>query len=260
MTASISELAALLDDAQRTAHEVPQLDAALPIEDAYKVQHEILTKHLDRGETYIGPKLGFTSKAKMEQMGVDEIIVGFLTDAMDHPADEELVLEGFVHPRIEPELVFKLGPAVEVEDGDTVESLAAKLEAAVTHVAAGMEVIDSRYKDFKFSLSDVVADNTSAAKFVTGQWVEYPREIGGLDVAFSVDGEVVGHATTDAILGDPREAFPQLAQMMLNYGITVPAGAIILGGSMVEAQWLKPGQVIENRIDTFAPLSVRVAQ
>ena len=222
MTASISELATLLDDAQRTAHEVPQLDAALPIEDAYKVQHEILTKHLDRGETYIGPKLGFTSKAKMEQMGVDEIIVGFLTDAMDHPADEELVLDGFVHPRIEPELVFKLGPAVEVEDGDTVESL--------------------------------------AAKFVTGQWVEYPREIGGLDVAFSVDGEVVGHATTDAILGDPREAFPQLAQMMLNYGITVPAGAIILGGSMVEAQWLKPGQVIENRIDTFAPLSVRVAQ
>lgn len=255
----LNAIAHTLDEAQALARETEQLDAELHIDQAYEIQSKILTARTERGENYIGPKLGFTSKAKMEQMGVNNIIVGFLTDSMHHAADEPLSLDGLIHPRIEPELVFKVGQEITPNEGESAEELAKRLREATTHVAAGMEVIDSRYKNFKFSLADVVADNTSAAKFIVGDWQEFPREVAGLDVKFLIDGEEVGSATTDAILGNPLEAFDQLAEMILKYGFEVPAGAVILAGSVTAAQWLKPGQNIEARIEGFEPLQVAIA-
>lgn len=258
MTIDIAHLARTLDQAQTSATATPQLGDELTIEDAYAVQREILRMHRDRGETYVGPKLGFTSQAKMEQMAVSDIIVGFLTREMEQPADRPLSLAGLIHPRIEPELVFRLGQAVQPEPGEDAASLAQRLRESTDAVAAGMEVIDSRYENFKFSLSDVVADNTSAARYVVGEWQDFPRPLAGLAVEFEIDGGVVERGVSEAILGDPLLAFDQLATMTLKHGFELPAGAPILAGSMTPAHYLQPGQQVVARIDTFAPLSVTV--
>lgn len=259
MTNNLSKIAATLDHARSTATAVAQLDSDLSLDDAYAIQSFILQERIAAGETYVGPKLGFTSRSKMEQMGVSDVIVGFLTKEMEHDSKRELDLDGLIHPRIEPELVFRLREKVEVRAGDTPQSLARRIRENVDAVAVGMEVIDSRYQDFKFSLSDVVADNTSAAKFVVGQWQDFPRELGNLAVELHIDGEQVESSTTNAILGDPLDAFDQLASMTLRYGFKLPAGGTILAGAMTAAHWLKPGQSIEVRVESFPPISLAIS-
>ncbi|RSZ61821.1 4-oxalocrotonate decarboxylase [Corynebacterium hylobatis] len=229
------------------------------MDDAYAIQARNLRSRVASGESYIGPKLGFTSKSKMEQMGVSDVIVGFLTAEMKHPADRPLSLAGLIHPRIEPELVFRLGQPVELRADDTPESLSLRIRESVDAVAVGMEVIDSRYRNFKFSLSDVVADNTSAAEFIVGEWQDFPRELRGLPVEFLINDEPVEGSTTDAILGDPFIVFDQLATMTLRYGFELPADAPILAGAMTAAHWLESGQRVETRVEGFPALSVTVA-
>ncbi|MCS5478636.1 4-oxalocrotonate decarboxylase [Corynebacterium sp. YIM 101645] len=259
MTRDLASIAAELDNARATATSVAQLATDLTLDNAYAIQARNLRSRVAAGERYIGPKLGFTSKSKMEQMGVSDVIVGFLTAEMEHRADQPLELEGLIHPRIEPELVFRLGQTVEVRADDTSESLSRRIRESVDAVAVGMEVIDSRYRDFKFSLSDVVADNTSAAQFIVGQWQDFPRELRGLPVEFLINGETVESSTTDAILGDPFVAFDQLATMTLRYGFELPAGAPILAGAMTAAHWLESGQRVKVRVERFPALSVAVA-
>ncbi|WP_018296866.1 2-keto-4-pentenoate hydratase [Corynebacterium lubricantis] len=256
-TAGITEIAKQLDTAKTSATATPQLGAELTISQAYEVQAEQLRLHRDRGEKYLGPKLGFTSHAKMEQMGVDSIIVGFLTDAMELDGSQPIGLEGYIHPRIEPELVFRLGDEVVPSAEDSPEELADRIRAATTDVAVGMELIDSRYEDFKFSLTDVVADNTSAAGFIVDKWQSFPRELSGLAVEFEINGDVAETATSDAILGNPDNAFLELAKMALTYEIELSAGAIILAGAMTSAVWLAPNQTVTARVEGFPELTVR---
>lgn len=258
MTTNIKSLALQLEQARNTTTPTTQLNEAISIDDAYAIQAEMLRTRQEAGEAYIGPKLGFTSKSKMEQMGVSDIIVGFLTDEMWISADAPISLSGLIHPRIEPELVFKLSSAVVPAEDDDVQSLADKIIAATDSVAVGLEVIDSRYENFKFNLSDVVADNTSAARFIVGPWQAFPRDIGGLDVDFLIDGESVETSTTDSILGDPLEAFQHLASMTLRYDFKLPSEAIILAGSMTPAHWIHPGQQIKACVQGFPALSVTV--
>lgn len=259
MSTDIARLARTLDDAQTSATATAQLGDSLSIEDAYAVQREILRLHLERGETYAGPKLGFTSTAKMEQMGVSDIIVGFLTREMELYVGQPISLDELIHPRIEPELVFRLAHDVHPETGEDAGTLAARIRRATDAVAAGMEVIDSRYENFKFTLSDVVADNTSAARFVVGEWQDFPRPLSGLSVEFEIDGDIVEHGVSDAILGDPLRAFDQLASMTVKYGFALPAGAPILAGSMTPAVYLEQGQHVVARIESFPDLTVDVA-
>lgn len=256
---NITAIAERLDIAKTTVIATPQLETVITIDEAYKVQFDQLRRHQERGERYLGPKLGFTSRSKMEQMGVDSIIVGFLTDAMELDPAVPVELGSYIHPRIEPELVFRLEQAVPAQPDEDPQSLADRIRAATVQAAVGMEIIDSRYKDFKFSLTDVVADNTSAAGFVIGQWHSYPRQLSGLTVEFEVEGQVIHTATTNAILGDPEEAFLELAKMILEFGFELPAGAIILAGSMTPAASLDAGQVVTARVGDFPELIIRTA-
>lgn len=259
MSEKLAEIARRLEAARSESSPIDQLDSRLTIDEAYAVQAINLRSRVDAGEIYVGPKLGFTSKSKMEQMGVSDVIVGFLTEGMEQKSTELLSLGDLIHPRVEPELVFRLGREVNVRDGDTQETLAERIRDSVDGVAVGLEVIDSRYKDFRFSLSDVVADNTSAAKFVVGAWQEFPREIRGLPVELYINHELVEKATTDAILGNPNIVFEQLASMTLRYDFALPTGATILGGAMTSARWLSAGQRIEVCVGGFPTLSLTVA-
>ncbi|MER6877160.1 4-oxalocrotonate decarboxylase, partial [Amycolatopsis sp. NPDC000673] len=216
---TIEERAALLDQATATGQAIPQLTSSEPMSlaTAYAVQHAGIALRERRGEKLAGVKLGFTSKAKAEQMGVSDVIIGSLTDRMRIEDGGTFDVGRGVHPRIEPEVAFRLGP-----DGELVA------------VAPALEIIDSRYRDFRFSLADVVADNTSASAFVVGPWSKIDQ-VDALSVELLFDGEIVASGSTADILGDPLRALPAAQRMAAAYGHRLLGGSVLLAGAATAA-------------------------
>jgi 2-oxo-3-hexenedioate decarboxylase len=215
----------------------PELDLAT----AYEVQDALLAKKIAAGERLVGVKLGLTSRAEQERMGIGSPLTAWLTDAMVLAAGTPIPLGELIHPRAEPEIVFVLGERL---SGPGVT--AAKAMAAVKSVYAGIEVIDSRYLDFEFTLPDVVADNASAARFVLGGKEFAPAD---LDLVLEgcllqVGGEVVDSATGAAILGHPAEALAMAANSLAGRGIALEPGWLVLTGGLTDAVPVEPGRQI----------------
>lgn len=246
----------LLDAESRRAPVSPLTDAepALSLEDAYAIQDEFLARRLARGERLVGAKVGLTSRAKQQAMGVAEPVYGWLTDAMVHAAEAPLMLGELIHPRVEPEIVFVLGarltgPGVTAQDVLT----------ATAAVCCGLEVIDSRYEEFRFTLPDVVADNASAARFVLG-----PRRVapGGLDLALVgcllEDGpDLVATAAGAAVVGHPAESVALLANHLGRRGRSLEAGWVVLSGGLTDAVRLAPGSHVSATFGHLGRVGVR---
>ncbi|WP_327673352.1 MULTISPECIES: 4-oxalocrotonate decarboxylase [unclassified Streptomyces] len=236
---TVDELAARLDDAQRSVADTPSLADTHPltIGDAYAVQKALLARRVVRGERRTGVKLGFTSKAKMEQMGVSEIIVGELTDGMCVADGGTADLSRFIHPKVEPEVAFRIARDVDVDSPDTDTDT--DITACVDAVAPALEIIDSRYRDFRFTYEDVVADNTSAAGYVIGPWQPL-RDVSDLPVRLrGENGEAAG--STAAILDGPLNALRALLDMARRRGFALRAGDVVLAGAATAAIPLTPG-------------------
>ncbi|WP_338749454.1 2-keto-4-pentenoate hydratase [Janibacter alittae] len=236
-------------DRVKFTDEWPELDVAT----GYEIQDLTLRRRLDRGEHLVGIKLGLTSRAKQQRMGVDTPFVAWLTDAMVLPAGDPVPQDALIHPRIEPELVFVMGERLE---GPGVT--AAQAMAAVSHVLGGAEIIDSRYRDFKFAAGDVIADNASSGAYVTGPVSLPPSELDlSLEaVLVEVDGEVVDSATGAAVQGHPGEALALAANDLATRGHAIEAGWIVLTGGMTDAQFAPPGSSVACHFTNLG--SVRV--
>ncbi len=225
----------------------------LSIDDAYAIQAALLERMLARGDSLAGAKLGLTSAAKQEQMGVDEPVYGWVpASSMLH--SEDVPLGELIHPRCEPELVFILaqdlaGPGV----------TAADVLDATDQVVGGIEVIDSRYEAFSFTLPDVIADNTSAARVAIGADGIGPRDadLTTLGCVFEVDGEVTGTATGAALLGDPAACVAMLANHLGRHGQKLEAGWLIMAGAATDARPLSPGIVATARYSHLGSVTVR---
>ncbi len=153
-----------------------------------------------------------------------------------------------IHPRIEPEIVFVLGERLE---GPGVT--AARALAAVESVYGGAEVIDSRYRDFRFTLPDVIADNASSGAFVTGPIGLPPAE---LDLALEavlveVDGAIVDSATGAAVQGHPAEALALAVNDLGRRGLALEPGWVVLTGGMTDAVFVPPGTTVGCHFTTL---------
>jgi 2-oxo-3-hexenedioate decarboxylase len=241
------DFAARLDAARREGEllEADAIDADLSTEDAYAVQARLLELRRGAGERLIGHKLGFTSVAKQEQMGVFEPITGFLTDAMLVPVGK-LELAGMRQPRVEPEIAFRLGADLGGPEVDRAAVLAATAE-----VLAAIEVLDSRYRDFRFTLPTVVADNTSAARFVLAEEGLAPDalDLVAERVEFTVAGGGARTATGEDVLGDPAEAVAWLARRT-----PLEAGQVVLSGGMMDATAVSPGDTVRAAYSTLGEI------
>jgi 2-oxo-3-hexenedioate decarboxylase len=215
----------------------PELDLAT----AYEVQDALLAKKIAAGEQLVGIKLGLTSRVKQERMGIDSPLTAWLTDAMVLEAGKPIPLGELIHPRVEPEIVFVLGERL---SGPGVT--AAKAMSAVKSVYAGIEVIDSRYLDFEFTLPDVVADNASASRFVLGGKEFAPADLDLVLEAclLQVGGEVVDSATGAAVQGHPAEALALAANSLAGRGIALEPGWFVLTGGLTDAVAAEPGRQI----------------
>ena len=252
-TVSVRETADYLDGARLRVEAVPQLPARLALADAYEIQHAVVGRRLSRGERLAGTKLGMTSRAKMAQMGISEVICGQVTDAMLVPDGASVDLTRLIHPRVEPEVVFRLARDVAPTEPDV------DIVACVDALAPGLEIIDSRYADFRFSLPDVVADNTSAALVVVGPWrpldAAMRDALGGLRVELVIDDRVAEWGTTGEILGHPLDALRALVPLARERSFPLTAGQVVLAGAATAAAPLRPGRV-EARVAGLGTVSV----
>jgi len=235
---NLHNLAKKVDDAAKNARAISQLSAqghALTLAQAYQVQDLSVARRIERGEKQIGIKMGFTSRAKMIQMGVEDMIWGPLTDQMMIEEGGEVALSGFIHPRVEPEIAFLLKSPI------SGNMTLAQVMAAVEAVAPALEIIDSRYDNFKFSLEDVIADNCSSTGFTIGAWQTPSADLSNLGMVMEFDGKAVQIGSSAAILGNPYRSLAAAARVAGEAGKTLPAGSIVLAGASTAAQAITPG-------------------
>ncbi len=159
----------------------------------------------------------------------------------------------YVHPRIEPELAFLMKREL------SGEVSAAEALSAVEAIAPAMEVIDSRYRDFKFALPDVIADNSSSSGFVVGNWARPDQDFSNLGIVVEVDGRPVQIGSTAAILGHPIRSLVAAARATAGIGGLKP-GWIVLAGGATAAHPLKLGQNVRTTIQNLGPVSISVAE
>ena len=255
--ATIATLAGRLEDAEhdrtpitKITDEYPDLDW----DDAYAIQTAIRQRKLAAGVRIAGLKAGLTSKAKMKQMNVDEPVFGFLCDYGSYPDGGEIPIDNFIAPRIEAEIAFVTnaelaGPGCHL----------AQVLAATEFVLPAVEILDSRYQDFRFDLISVVADNTSAAGFVTGGRARHVEEIDLRTVGLVVEknGKVVEVGAGAAVLGHPAESVAVLTNNLARRDEVIPAGTFIMTGGITVAIGVERGDNIAVRFQDLGSVSMR---
>lgn len=209
----------------------------LTIDDAYEISLAIYAMRKADGETDIGKKIGITSEAVMNMLGVDQPDFGFLTDTM-WAKDNRVDTSNMILPRAEAEIAFKLkadlvGPGITEDD----------VLAATESVAACFEVVDSRVKDWKIKIQDTIADNASCGTMAIGpDWVD-PNFVDLLNCKAVVtkNGKPLSEGVGAATLGSPLKAVAWLANILGERGIPFKAGEIILSGSLVPLEPVSAG-------------------
>lgn len=253
----ISALAARLHEAQQTATAIEQVTRefpALSVTDAYAVQRALRQLRLNDGQRAVGFKAGLTSQAKMRQMGISEPSVGFLTDSMTGVEGGEIKRDELIHPRVECEIAFVLRAPLK-GPGCTAEQV---LEAT-DFVLPALEIIDSRYKNFKFDLPSVIADNSSSARLVSGGWTRRPQDfdLRTEGVSLEKNGVVVETGAGAAVLGHPAAAAAMVVNLVGQWDEAVPEGSLIMSGGITAAVAVSKGDHLQARFQHLGSISVR---
>lgn len=254
---TIAQLAEHLENAELQAHDVVKITDAHPEmdwDDAYAIQEEIRRRKIACGTKIVGLKCGLTSYSKMKQMGVETPCFGFVTDYGCVPDGGEVKVAELIHPKIEPEICFVMKHALK-GPGCHIGAVL----AATDFIIPGLEIIDSRYRDFKFDLKSVIADNTSAARFVVGGQPQPVSEVDLRTVGLVMEknGVPVAFGAGAAVLGHPAAAIAMLANHLGARGEEIPAGALILSGGVTEAVAVAAGDHINLRVQGMGSLGVR---
>lgn len=254
---TIAQLAEHLENCELQTRDTPKITDDHPDmdwDDAYAIQDAILARKLARGARIVGYKAGLTSHAKMKQMNVESPVFGFLVDYFSVPEGAAIKVSDLIHPKVEPEIAFVLkhalkGPGCHI--GDVL--------AATDFVMPGIEVIDSRYRDFKFDLKSVVADNTSAARFTIGGRAVRPESVDlrTVGIVLEKNGQPVALGAGAAVLGHPAAAIAMLANHLGQRGQELPAGTMILSGGVTEAIAVAPGDNVTLRVQDMGSVSLR---
>lgn len=251
-----AEAARLLREAEHRAAPVDPLSALLPhldVADAYAIQRDNVARRLADGASVVGHKVGLTSVAMRQLLGVDEPDFGHLLDDMVHRDGAPVFAARYCRPRIEPEICFRLarslsGPGVTAED----------VLAATDAVAPALEIVDSRIRDWRITLVDTVADNASSAGLVRGSWTPLAAvpDLGAVDVDLVVDGERVASGSGREVLGHPAAAVAWLANALAAFGTGLEPGHLVLPGAMTTAPFVSAGQKVEARFGGLGRVSV----
>jgi 2-keto-4-pentenoate hydratase len=249
--------AAALRTSEQTGIGGPPLSDTYPgltVNDAYAIQMININGRVDAGAVIVGHKVGLTAKAMQVLLGVDEPDFGHILDDMVHPSGGTLVIDGFLQPRVEPEIAFRLGRPLRGPNVTVADVL-----AATDAVCASLEIVDSRIADWKIALVDTIADNASSAGMVLGpDWVPIADapDLPYVAVELFVNGDLVDTGLGSAVLGHPAAAVAWLANTLAPLGACLDAGQIILPGSCTSAPFIRPGDRVEARFSGLGTVDV----
>lgn len=252
----ISALADRVQHAQDHTHTITKLTddhPSMSIEDGYAVQEELLRRWTARGDRLVGRKAGLTSKAKMVQMGVNVPSFGLLMSSYARPENGTIEMDQLLHPKIEAEIAFVMKD--ELRGTVTIEQVI----AATDYIIPAIEVIDSRYENFKFDLPSVIADNSSSARYVTGG---RPLEPGKVDlrtigVVIEKNGEIQALGASAAVLNHPAKAIVMLVEHLSARDQVLPAGSFVMTGGITEAIPVSRGDNVVARFQDMGSVSFR---
>ncbi|MFC4000551.1 2-keto-4-pentenoate hydratase [Prauserella oleivorans] len=253
---AVSEVAGRLLQAYETGKPIPPIiddHPAATVTDAYHIQQEQVRAWTAQGEIVKGHKVGLSSAAMQEQMGVDQPDYGHLLSGMFHLEHQPIPMARFLQPRIEPEVAFVLGRQL-TGPGVTVADAA----RAVEFVLPALEIVDSRIQDWTISIVDTIADNASSGGVVLGS---KPTPLSAVDLRLTgctlhKSGELVATGAGGAVLGSPLNALVWLANTLGPLGIGLEPGHVVLPGSMTRAFPVLPGETV---VATMAELGTVTA-
>lgn len=213
-----------------TIRPLIEQDPSLTIDDAYAINLDFLARRIADGERVVGKKIGVTSKAVQDMLGVHQPDFGFLTDWMYVEGDIGIDAKGLIAPRAEAEIAFILKDSL---NGPGVT--AADVVAATAAIAPCFEIVDSRIDDWKITIVDTVSDNASCGVYVIGTERIDPvgLDLPNLHVSVTKNGAPLSQGYGHAVQGDPAQAVAWLANTLGAYGVTLDAGDVILSGSLV---------------------------
>ena len=238
----------------RTVAPLIARDASLTIDDAYAISLDALARRRRDGERVIGKKIGVTSKAVQDMLGVHQPDFGFLTDRMWVEGDIDIAAHKLIQPRAEAEIAFILkaplaGPGVTQAD----------VLAATECIAPCFEIVDSRIAEWKIGIVDTIADNASCGVFVLGEARADPRDfdLPALRVRVTKNGTPLSEGYGAAVQGSPLEAVAWLANTLGAYGVTLDAGDVILSGSLVPLEPAMAGDVFEMVLEGVGTCTAR---
>lgn len=251
------ELAADLAEAERSRVPMTPLTdryGDIDVVDAYEIQLINIRQRVAEGARIIGHKVGLSSKAMQDMMGVDEPDYGHLLDEMEVFENVPVKSSNFLYPRVEVEVGFILAddlPGAGCTEEDVL--------AATAAFAPAIELIDTRITNWQIKLCDTIADNASSAGWVLGEARVSPKDIDirNIDAVLTNHGKIVAEGRSDAVLGNPVTAVAWLARKVESFGVRLKAGDIVLPGSCTRAIDAPPGS---DFVADFAGLgSVRLS-
>lgn len=256
-TIRIESLGDELYGAWRNNTPIDPLTARHPeisIEDGYHIQQRFIARRLEHGERIVGKKIGVTSVAVMQMLGVDQPDFGYLLEGMVVAEGDAISMDHLIQPKAEGEIAFMLkrdlmGPGVTNAD----------VLAATEGVMTCFEIVDSRIRDWKIKIQDTVADNASCGVFVLGSQMFSPRDIDltTCGMVLEKNGEIIALGAGAAALGSPVNAVVWLANRLGQLGIGLKAGEIILSGSLAAMTPVKRGDNLHVSIGGIGHCSVR---
>ena len=252
-----SSLGDELYDALTGCHTVTPLSTRHPditIEDAYAVQQRLMARRVSAGERVVGKKIGVTSQAVMQMLGVFQPDFGILLDGMVYNEGQPIEAKTLIQPKAEGEIAFVLkhdlmGPGVSAAD----------VIAATEGVMACFEIVDSRIENWKIKIQDTVADNASCGVFVLGDRLVDPRDVdlGTCGMVLEKNGEIVATGAGAAALGHPANAVAWLANTLGRLGMGLKAGEVVLSGSLGIMVPVQAGDSLRVSIGGIGGCSVR---
>jgi len=254
---TIEKLAEHLENAELQAYEVTKITDDYPnmtFTDATDVQWEIRRRKMSRGHKVVGMKMGLTSWAKMKQMGVEMPCYGFLADYFSLPDGAQVPFDELIHPKVEAEIAFVTNKELSGRNL-TVQDVLAATELVVPAV----EIIDSRYKDFKFDLTSVQADNSSSTRFVVGSHAAKPEDFdwSTIGVVMQKNGEIIELGAGAAVLDHPAASVAMLATMLAERDEVIPAGTFLMTGGITAAVLVEKGDSIVVRYQGLGTVTMK---
>ena len=228
----------------------------ITLDDAYRIQQQLTARRLANGERIVGKKIGVTSQAVMDMLGVGKPDFGMLTDAMRFTNGSTIDVRTLIQPKAEGEIAFLLkqdlkGPGVNEAD----------VLAATEGVMACFEIVDSRIRDWKIRIQDTVADNASCGVFVLGDRIVDPRcvDLLACRMVLKKNGETVVTGQGNATMGSPLAAMAWLANTLGALGVTLQAGEVVLSGALGAMVPVRSGDRLDMHIEDLGECSVQFA-